>query len=117
SALFPYTTLFRSQLEAGPLLVLPHGGDVRAELGDRARDVGRAAGARVPLLALGGGVLLVEAIRAALQRIGVEEAGAAGVDRCGQRIVDLPFDHVPVAGVVAGGQHAPGRVEVRDGRA
>src|SRR5699024_269491 len=93
------------------------GGDVGAELGDRARDVRRAAGAGVPLLPLGGGVLLVEAVRTALQGIGVEEAGAAGVDRRGQRIVDLPLDHVRVAGVVAGEHHPPGPVEVCDGRA
>lgn len=99
---------------------LRDGRDIGGELRDDATDVRRAAGADVPVGALAWRVLLGEAVGPQLQRVGVEEPGARGVDRRGQGVEDLALDRLGVGGgtgSAAGQQHAPGPVDVGDGRA
>jgi len=91
-------------------------GEVVIQGGDEAHDVRRAAGAVEPDPPPAG-VVLLEVILAALQRVHVEEPLAPGGDRGREAVVEHALHVVRVPGVAGGEQQPPAPLEAGDGGA
>jgi hypothetical protein len=92
------------------------GGQVVLQRCDEAHDVRRAAGAVEPH-APPAGVVLLEVVLAALQRVDVEEPLALGGDGSPEAVVEHAFHVVRVLRVAGGEQQPPAPLEAGDGRA
>src|SRR2546429_500193 len=92
------------------------GGEVVLQGRDEAHDVRRAAGAVEPHAAPAG-VVLLEVVLAALQRVDVEEPLAPGGDRGPEAVVEHAFHVVRVLRVAGGEQQPPAPLEAGDGGA
>ena len=88
-------------------------GQVVLERGQQAHDVRRAAGAAEPGPPPSR-VVLLEVVRAALQRVHVEEALPVGGHRGAEPVVEHAFHVIRVLGVAGGQQQPPGPVETGD---
>ncbi len=92
------------------------GGQVVLQRGDEAHDVRRAAGAVKPHAAPAG-VVLLEVVLAALQRVDVEEPLALGGDGGPEAVVEHALHMVRVLRVAGGEQQSPAPLEAGDGGA
>jgi hypothetical protein len=92
------------------------GGEIVLQRCDEAHDVRRAAGAVEPHAATAG-VVLLEVVLAALQRVDVEEPLALGGDGRAEAVVEQALHVVRVLRVTGGEQQPPAPLEAGDGGA